>query len=75
MHVEQVMMEGLTSNRELAEHQKQAVQDMEEYFGVKGLLSNSAIVTYKRHNSRVHEAIQAAAALHSSGGHACFCMH
>ena len=71
--IEQVMMEGLTSRRALAEHQKEALRDMEEYFDVKGLVTKAASVTYKRHNARVHGAIQAAAA----GGSACpnACMH
>lgn len=77
MHIEQVMMEGLTFRRALAEYQKEALRDMEEYFGVKGLVTKAASVTYKRHNARVHGAIQAAAAVQSAGGSACLnaCMH
>lgn len=77
MHIEQVMMEGLTSRRALAEYQKEALRDMEEYFGVKGLVTKAATVTYKRHNARVHGAMQAAAAVQSAGGSACptACMH
>ena len=45
MHVKQVMLEGLASKKAHAEHHKEALQDLEEYFGVKGLLANSATVT------------------------------
>lgn len=69
-HIEQVMMEALTSKRAIAERHKEALRDMEEYFGVKGLLTNAATVTYKRHNARVHQAMQTAAAVQSAGGHA-----
>lgn len=77
MHIAQVIMEGLTFRRALAEYQKEALRDMEEYFGVKGLVTKAATVTYKRHNTRVHGAIQAAAAVQSAGGSACLnaCMH
>ena len=63
-HVEQVMIEALTSKTAIAEGHKvlEALQDMEDYFGVKGLLTNAATVAYKRHNARIHKAIQAAAA-------------
>ena len=73
MHAGQVMMEALTPKKSYAaaERHKQALQDMEEYFGVKGLLAGSATVTYKRHNTRVHQAIQAAAAGHNTGRPAC----
>lgn len=73
-HIEQVMMEALTSKKAIAERHKEALRDMEEYFGVKGLLANAATVTYNRHNARVPKAIQAAAAaaaVQSAGGHAC----
>ena len=70
-HLGQAMMEALTSKRADAQRHKEALQDMEEYFGVKGLLTNAAVVTYKRHNARVHQAMQTAAAVQSAGGHAC----
>ena len=74
-HIEQVMMEALTSKKAITERHKEALQDMEEYFGVKGLLTNAATITYKRHNARVHKAIQAAAAaaaaVQTTGGHTC----
>lgn len=70
--VEQVMLEALSSKRAFAtEPHRGALQDMEEYYGVKGLLNNSATIIYKRHNNRVHEAMQAAAAARSAGSHAC----
>ena len=42
-----------------AERHRDALQDLEEYFDVKGLLGCSDSVSYKRHNSRVHQAVQA----------------
>ena len=81
IRIEQAMMEALTTKKAIAEYHKEALQDMEEYFGVKGLLTNAATVTYKRHNASVHKAIQAAAAaaaaVQTAGGHACLntCMH
>lgn len=64
-------MEALSSKKTFAtELHKGALQDMEEYFGLKGLLNNSAAVSYKRHNTRVHEALQAAAAAQSAGSRA-----
>lgn len=72
LHVDQVMLEALSSKRTfITEPHRGALQDMEEYFGVKGLLNNSASITYKRHNTRVHAAVQVAAAAWSAGSHAC----
>ena len=45
-----------------APYHKSALQDMEEYFGLKGLLADAALLTYQRHNTRVHQAVQAATA-------------
>ena len=65
----QVMMDALTSKKSYgaAERHKEALQDVEEYFGVTGLLDGFATVSYKRHNTRVREAVQAAAAVQNTG--------
>lgn len=66
------MMEGLTSKKAVAvQLHKEALQDMEEFFDVKGgLLGTSTTGAYKPHDITVHGAIQAAAAAQISGGHA-----
>ena len=62
-------MEGLSSKQAAAvDLHKESLRDIEEYFGVKGLQTNAATVTYKRHTNTLHKFVQAAAAAHSAGG-------
>ena len=58
------MLEALTlknPSRALDPH-REALRDVEEYYSVKNLLAGSAVISYQRHNARVHQAMQAAAA-------------
>ena len=64
MHVDQVIMEALSlkKGQGVGERHREALQDLEDYFGLKGLLAGSPTLTYKRHNSSFQQIIQAAAA-------------
>ncbi|DBA81851.1 TPA: hypothetical protein ACH3X1_007570 [Trebouxia sp. C0004] len=56
----QVMMEALTpwGLHSKAEIHREALQDLEDYFAVKGLLSASDKVSYKPHNKTICEAVK-----------------
>lgn len=75
LSVKQVMMEGLVSKKVLTEHQKQAVQNLEAYFGVNGLLAKAAAITYRRDNLRVRAAVEDAAGVPSAGRHGFLTAH
>ncbi len=45
-----------TSNRN-----KEALQDAEDFFGVKGLLAGAVKVTYKQHNTMMKQLVKGAA--------------
>ena len=75
LSVKQVMGEGLMSKRVVTEHQKQAVQNLESYFGVNGLLAKAAAITYRRKNVRVRAAVEAAAGVPSAGRHTVLTAH
>lgn len=62
-------MEGLTFKKAFAEHHREALQSMEAYFGVNGLLAKST-VTYKSSNLRMQWAIAAATGVQTAGRHA-----
>ncbi len=72
----QVMMEALAlkvSSYSPAERHRQALQDLEAFFGVKGLSAGSAKVSYKRHNTRVHAAVDRLAPSTPPGSCVCHC--
>ncbi len=52
-------MEALTpwGLRSKAEIHREALQDLEDYFAVKGLVSGSDKVSYKQHNKTICEAV------------------
>jgi hypothetical protein len=54
------MMEALTpwGLHSKAEIHREALQDLEDYFAVKGLLSGSDKVSYKQHNKTICQAVK-----------------
>lgn len=41
-----------------AERHREGLRDLEEFFGLEGLLAGSDKITHKRHNSKVHQALE-----------------
>ena len=51
-------MEALTGLHSRAEIHREALQDLEDYFAVKGLVSGADKVSYKQHNKTICQAVK-----------------
>lgn len=49
---------ALKGSSRIDERHKEALRDLEEFFGVKGLLAGDATVTYKQANAKMQAAMQ-----------------